>query len=180
MPGNTLFTPKSLPATPLNPKIGDLKTTYFVVDAHNKDVTIFGKIAGKKLSPASLAEITKDSSDETFFRLFWGSARDGIATLEKEYNQALFWGHVITFIIFFMGFFMFLGPVSALVSGISLFSSLFDTIIFVISLICATITFFAARLLIQILISPLLAGAICMALALIAALCIKFIKQKSE
>jgi|GEM_PF-3549693 len=177
---NSLFTPKNIPASPLAPKVGDLKTTYHVVDANNKEATLFCAINQKKIKPALLSEITQKASTESFFRLFWGSAQDAINELQKEYDQKLFWGQVITFIIFFFGFLMFLGPISAIVSGISLLSGLFDTIISVLSLVAAAITFFVAKLLIQIFLSPLLIGLLCCSLLIIAGLVVAFIKKKTE
>jgi hypothetical protein len=175
---NTIFSPKNPPATPMHPQIGDLKTLYRVIDAQGKTATIFGKIQNNSIGKALVKEIQHSDSGEIFYRLFWQTPKDAIFKLEQEYKQNLFWGHVIVFALFFFGLMMFLGPISALMSGVPILSNILDTTIFLISLLCAGVLFLIGKLLIELLISPIKIGLIVLALLLLSTIFIKKLKAK--
>jgi len=173
---NTIFSAKNPPATPMHPQIGDLKTMYHVIDAQGKTATIFGKIQNNSIGKALVKDIQQSDSGEIFYRLFWETPKEAIYKLEQEYKQNLFWGHVIVFALFFFGIMMFLGPISALMSGVPILSNILDSTIFLISLLSSGILFFLAQLLIQFLISPIKIGLIVIALLWLSTLFIKKLK----
>lgn len=152
---NAIYTFATPQSSVTQPKIGDTRTTYEVVNTDKKAVTFFGKVQGTTIEAAHLHDI--DASFEphaTFKRLFFSSPREAIAEMAHEYSQSLRIGRAIMFIFMLLSILMFLSPFSAFFSFIPIIGGFASAAVFFAALLASLACFAAALILLNMMLAP--------------------------
>jgi hypothetical protein len=126
------------------PEIGDIRINYSAFDS-GKEVTIFGKLNGNKISPYI------GEKDSRLYRIFEGTADESIVQMRNEYRTTKWIFRGLGFILMWIGLSLILGPISATLDFIPVIGSLSRSVIglvtFIASLIMTTIVIWLSMLL---------------------------------
>ncbi|MFH1643607.1 MAG: TMEM43 family protein [bacterium] len=104
-----------------NPKIGDFRIYYSVLPV-NTEYTLMGKLTTEKIVPY----YCQDNS--TLYRLFKGTKDNAIQVLKQEHKQISWILRLISFIMLWIGFLLFLAPILNLLTIIPIFGTITKTV----------------------------------------------------
>ncbi len=130
--------------TMATPVVGDMRVSYGVVPT-GKDVAVFGKLDGSKLTAFV------DAKNNTLYRIFNGTKDTAVATLHGEYSMALWVFRLIGFLLMWVGLASLFSPFSTFLDIIPIAGSFSRGLVaaatFVIALVLSLVTIIVSAIL---------------------------------
>jgi cellulose synthase/poly-beta-1,6-N-acetylglucosamine synthase-like glycosyltransferase len=121
-----------------NPKVGDLRIRYKVVENPLKKATVLGELKGQEV------RIFHGPRGSELYHAFKGSYKDAVSTLRKEHNQTTWLFRILGFMLMWIGMMLIFGPISTFLDLIPLAGRLTRNVIagisFLVSLILTMVT----------------------------------------